>query len=248
MGLVVALSAVSPQELKHKPWIEKEWTKWTVWDCSNTFNYSPWVYRNQGWGREKGPVSNADPNIASYAEEITIEFLSALPIREAKLRGLQNDQHYDRMSPQKRQAFDQQHANDLVESASDPVRISYGRFFAGRITPAGHATPLTQIALRLADGSLVMPSETNWVEGETKNTTTGWGVEYVFPRNVNGKPLYSPNDKEISIVFGNFLGFNFDKNHKHMGALNPRDFHLDAGAGSIDFPITDMMYKGKLEY
>lgn len=243
-------------ELKHKPWVEKDWMQWTVWDCQNTLNYSPWVYVNRGLGRETGPTIYAQDAFEFYPKT-TIEFTSALPFRLATLRKLQLDHHYDGMNAQKKQSFDLQHANDMAETDSRPVQIYFGStYFAPLATRPGHppgvggAPPPTQLALRLSDGTLVMPTEIDLFSGTTQDPSPGWALMYTFPRNVNGRALYSPEEKKISIVLGDTLQFKFDKKHIRMGAQDPKNFHLLTikGVDSIDFLIADMIYKGKLEY
>jgi hypothetical protein len=241
--LTALLSISSPADLKHKPWIEKDWTRWTDMDCYYTVNVSPWVYEDFGSGRWTGSELQY-PEASEYSQQIRIEFTSALPIRQARLRKLQLLQHYDRMTAQKRNAFDQQHANDLKEADDDPIRIYYSDYFTGRIVSDTVTLPPREAALKLSDGTLVTATQTTLTTSPSDIPLRGYSITYVFPRKFNGKPLYSPNDKTVWLVFGGIL--RFDKDHKQFGPERPGDFHYQAGG--FDFHIAEMMYKGKLEY
>jgi hypothetical protein len=235
-----ALSAASPQELKHKPWVEKDWTKWSEWDCYNTLHYSPWVNFDEGAGREYGPsdVSGVGQHFYGF-----VQLLSALPLRQEKLRQLQLQRHYDRMNTQEKEAFDQQHSGDLVEGDGDSVRIEvvHNMFVRDYSDPGivDSVFPPRKAALKLSDGTLVMPTGTTIYNQSV--------AEYVFPRELNGIPIYTSTDKVFLIVFGEVLPLE-KKNLVKLGPQKLTDFHYDADATSYSFQIADMMYKGKLEY
>jgi hypothetical protein len=86
--------AVSPAELKHKPWIEKDWTQWSPTDCEYVRKYSPWADYD---GHETAPSESANGQTEHYWAQL----LSSLPIREANLRELQIAKSYSRMNPAK---------------------------------------------------------------------------------------------------------------------------------------------------
>jgi hypothetical protein len=71
-------------------------------------------------------------------------------------------------------------------------------------------------------------------------------TNYTFPRTVNGKPLYSENDKTFTIPYGYML--RFTGKHMRMGPQKPQDFPASPTGYQADIPIASLMYKGKLEY
>jgi hypothetical protein len=244
----ISLCVTCLADLKHKPWIEKDWTRWSATDCLYVRSYSPWVSYNPGHGRETGPSIGYD----EYGDSIYIQLISALPIREGKLRELQITKSYSRMNPDRRQAFDLEHAADLSEGESDPIQI---RVEHSKNTPHNYdgvrddssTTPIRQAALVLSDGSLVTPVRTI----ADHPTATPEGVNaatYVFPRSLHGKPLYSTTDRFLTITFG--CGLKFEKNHLEAGPQDIGPFHSDCGLGEQkeDFAIQSLVYKGKLEY
>lgn len=233
-------------DLKHEPWLAKDWTQWAESDCELVLVFSPWVQitRNSGYSL------NSNFESASYGADVILR--SALPIRQAFLRQIQLDKHYDKMKPQQKQAFDKEHAQDLA--ASDEIIIDIVNY---SIEPpllestqtdqvVGPAIP-REAALRLPDGSLVPSVRTTKVKLDLPvqipmqtNTFTN-SYEYAFPRSVNGKPMYSP----VNFFLGISLGAPLTSDRK-TGNLAQKDFV--ASNGGYTFKISDLMYKGKLEY
>jgi hypothetical protein len=247
--LVAALFTISSSaDLKHKPWIEKDWTKWTEWDCDNILHYSPWAWFDEGGGRENGPI-DYDPGF-QFAIRKWARIVSALPIRQAELRQLQLQKHYDRMGTQKKQAFDQEHAADLTDGDNGQIRLFVGLSIHGELPQVGSpaygmgvagALPPRHAALKLSNGNLVMPTEIK-ILGSVGDLT-GSATEYVFPRIVNGKSLFTADDRMIMFVFGEKLPAT-----KGVRPQTPEEFHFDPRGGNYAFPISSLMYKGKLEY
>jgi len=232
--------------LKHKPWLEKDWTTWTKTDCNIVMNSSPWTYLYSN--------SRAAPNQQQYGLEFghEVELRSALPLREAVLRQLQLEKNYDKMKPEKKQAFDQEHAGDLVEKPDDPILVwVYHRVWtpapsAGSNRPDEvyvHPPPARQVALVLPDGSYLTPTQTTLIQNSTFETE----VLYAFSRIVNGKPAFASEDKGLVMVQGDPLPTN---KGKELGPLAPQDFHPTHGLDAIgvSFVLSDLMYRGKLEY
>jgi hypothetical protein len=223
--------AATPAELQQKPWIEKDWTRWTYSDCENILNSSPWG---------KSDKSGA----GDYTTEGSIQFTSALPIRQATLREAQILANYDRMNTSKKQIFDVKHPQDLDESDAHAIFIYVvnGVEFNGTHRLNGaipEPFPGGQAVLKLSDGTLVMPTATTGQINEHGNL-----IHYSFPRTVNGKPAYATTDKEIEIFFGGSLWV--DK-HGNVVPHEQQAFPLDA-KDEVKFPIAPMLYKGKLEY
>jgi hypothetical protein len=228
---------------KHQPWVDKDWTQWSSTDCENVLKYSPWAYYMDEGGRETGPS-------VYVSDWVLIQLRSALPIRQALLRQVQLQKHYDKMDSQKRQAFDQEHAEDLAEGDKGQVviRETHGGqddLPRGSRDDLRDSNPMRQQALLLSNGALMMPLEIT-VSGLTMSNT----AEYVFPRMMNGKPLYAPTEKAVSIVLGAVLPYH--EKRERLGPLNPSEFKplVIPGRPStpLEFPIPTLMYKGKLEY
>jgi hypothetical protein len=73
------------------------------------------------------------------------------------------------------------------------------------------------------------------------------GVTYVFPRTVNGKPLYATSDKNLTIVYG--CALTFKERFVRVAGKDLPPFRANCGGPSTDdFSVESMIYKGKLEY
>jgi hypothetical protein len=230
-----AVSSAIQTAKKEQPWIDKDWTEWTKQDCIQVLDWSPWV-----------KVDRQD--MGSYLPAYLIrdvKLLSALPVRQALLRQQQVENRYDKMKPQQRQAFDQQHAGDLAgrEDGNMLVGITYSSVNGASASDSSsgyvdkHADPSRQTALKLSNGSLILPIQTTVLKtGDFLNE-----CQYVFPRIAEGKPVIAPTDSTFVIMFGAPLVI--DKKTKQVV---PQPFQ-SAALGS-SFKISEMTYKGKLEY
>jgi hypothetical protein len=246
--LLAVLSSMSgTTELKYKPWIEKDWTKWDRRDCNIILNSSPWVYF-YGTGK-LGSAQGYNGEMPGEAEYWTkIQFRSALPIRQVLLRQLQLEKRYDKMRPQDKQEFDSFHATDLVVTDEDPivVYIENGANNAPPLAGSGGTDRLPsairprQVALKLANGKVLTPIKTIVLKNDVNKNQ----YECFFPRNVDGKPVITANDPEISVLLGDII--SFDNKHKELGPLKPEEFHQFAEP--MHFLVSSLMYKGKLEY
>lgn len=251
--LAVCLSIPGAAKTKDPPWIAKDWTQWDSDDCDAVLKRSPWgtdpSYRN---------FSNfASSPIAVQHGGIAVQLRSALPIRQALLRKVQLDQFYDRMKPDKKQAFDRAHAHDLDPTERISIDILSGGSETRNINLPTHseggdyyeippispysyssAFPAKQVALRLADGTLIQPTEATVMHMDNFLKE----VQYSFPRVGGNTPAVLAG--QPSLVFE--LGAPLRINMKSGNFDQPLPF-IDSGF-SITFKISDMMYKSKLEY
>ncbi len=236
--LAASLSFTSAAKTKDPPWIAKDWTQWNEDDCDEVLNKSPWGI-NAG---SPGGASFSGPKTSTDLYTI-VQIHSALPIKQAILRKLQLLDFYNRMEPDKKQAFDQAHVHDLDPSNQILVNIQNGVMFSGpgAFSSAAWASPATQVALRVPDGALIQPTETTLLVN-----SGGYGNEtqYSFPRTVGGRPLLSPTASSLVIQLGAPLWVYDAKTNKYIRQEGP----FRSSGTSITFKISDLMYKGKLEY
>jgi hypothetical protein len=236
--IILALCGVANTKTNEPAWVAKDWMQWSPYDCVYTLNNSPWVAQ----GRLATPSYFVSGHLS-----IIIRLRSALPICQALLRQIQIEKRYDKMNPQQKQVFDQQHADDLAEREDrdvvvEIINISVYEGPTG-IRDSGYADQKAiaprQVTLKLPDGSLISPTKTTVVRsGDHQNE-----CQYAFPRIVNGKPLISANDSELAIMFGAPL--TIDKKTKQVV---PEAFQPVMPEPGTFFTISKLMYKGKLEY
>jgi len=246
-SLAAFVSVAGGTGTKDPPWVAKDWTQWSVWDCENIWTYSPWAYYWDVGGRETGPT--VFKNMQGRRGYYLVRLSSALPIRQAFLRYAQLAKRYDRMSAQEKLKFDQEYARDDAKYDASQVVIfwwSYDNSWPGQSR---------QGALVLGDGSLAMPIKTKLycdqtvLEAGQIEHHVSTCAEYVFPRTVNGKPLYAADDKELVFVQGAVLPYH--GNTEELGPQRLEDFrlaHWGPSGHGYRFPTPTLMYKGKLEY
>jgi hypothetical protein len=235
--LAICLVEVGPANSadKPEPWVAKDWTKWTSDDCTQVEYYSPWSHNVSSYV------------VGRYGDVTTsVELRSALPVRQARLRDEQIKKRYDKMDAENKHEFDQQNAS-LSGDAGDKVEIVITNVSdrpprnanaeSGVFAPA----QAVQAVLSLVNGTHVQPIEIKILPPSSGIDVFSNETEYVFPRVVNGKPLFSPNDSLIVISLGDPLIVD-----KKTGKVEDHDFR---GSGmALSFKISDLMYKGKLEY
>jgi hypothetical protein len=247
LAAIVSFAGTARAKTKEQPWVTKDWKEWTLSDCSLVFQDSPW---NQ--------IYAPAPTISVYPPlKAPIQILSGLPIRQAIVRLIQIQKHYENMSPEEKQAFDLEHSRDLSEDYGGRVAIrSLGTFYPDRMGELKY--PAKQAALLLSDGRLVMPvsttlsaTATGSAVGQTRQdipyifSPTSSTAVYVFPRMVDGRPIYKEQDNSMTVVFGRIMPES--KVKQELGPQEAGDFHRDR-ALRVDFPISELKYKGKLEY
>jgi hypothetical protein len=233
LGAILSISGAAQTAKKEEPWITKDWTTWTAKDCQLVMNSSPWVHQ------EAGQVS------------MTARILSALPIRQALLRQLQLDKHYDRMKTQDRLKFDQEHAAGLIGGYENRVVIEMIIHIWEPPPPSGSTDQTDvqfspgadQVALRRSDGSLVLPTEIT-VSVDNSFDTRGTKTEYIFPRAIDGRPLYAANATNLVIELGIPLIVDKKTHKAEEKSFQP----WGTWGSSYSFKISDLVYKGKLEY
>lgn len=238
LALAACVSLSGAAKTKDPPWVAKDWTVWNADDCGAVLTKSPW-----------GQMVSAGGSSTKYASTsivAEVQFRSALPVREALLRQTQLKEFYNRMKPDKEQAFDQVHIHDL--DPSDRILVYFANdTFEFESTPPGRLSsfdtaPLaTQAALKLSDGTLIQPINTASLG---KASAYGNETQYSFPRTIGGRPLISSTDATLTIELGaNLVIYNKEtkKYEYRQGGFQ------DSGTGNI-FKLGDMMYKGKLEY
>lgn len=105
LALCLALTNPAIPKDKPKPWETKDWTQWTSADCLYVLNGSPWVIQTYEDIPDAGPLRHYRMSI--------VQLRSALPLRQALLRQMQLQKHYDEMNGREKQKFDELHTADL---------------------------------------------------------------------------------------------------------------------------------------
>jgi hypothetical protein len=120
--LVVSLTAAAADF-----WAKKPYQSWSAEETQNMLENSPWATMLKLSGVQNiagnGPNARAemedDPNIT-----YTIQFRSAVPIRQAQVRSAQLSSHYDKMSAEQKAAFDANTGKFLNATFPDRIIIA----------------------------------------------------------------------------------------------------------------------------
>jgi hypothetical protein len=160
---------------------------------------------------------------------------------------MQIEKRYDAMSPDQKKAFDQKRPPDMAENESDPIVLyveHYGRslgFGPHTARQFDNPHPAQEAALRLLDGTLVMPIKTEALEDDSD----GSKFEYSFPRLINGTPVVTASGETLTFVFGKTL----EGGGRVRPLQNPKKFHVARGVNvAVFFRVAGLTYNGKLEY
>ncbi len=187
-------------------WQEKQYRRWSERECRKLLADSPWAKRYVVGRAIVELLGRVDPVRAgepSAQMEYQVRLLSALPIRQAMVRLAQLNQKYDQMPSEKQQAFDQQVENFVAASFVETVVVDV----AYRANMQVHAREMAyywqsqtadtlknRVFLLAGRGLRIPPLDYIPAEG-------GGGFRLVFPRQYEGQPLVSQQDKKLQLEF-----------------------------------------------
>jgi hypothetical protein len=162
-----------------------------------------------------------------------VQFRSALPVRQAIVRQMQIVNKYESLSPEQRQAFDKQaegFMNSIPENAV-VVSVTYSTNDRNRDQELAQywqskTTDLLKTSVYLTGKNTKVPIA-RFAVGQGAERT----FQFVFPREVDGKPLITPQDKSIKLEFTYpvFQGFG-------------------SGQGFLEFKVEKMIFNGNIAY
>jgi hypothetical protein len=179
---------------KKEFWEEKDYKQWSAQECSKILNNSPWT-------------KNFTEEFGEGGWNYLVQFQSALPVRQALVRQDQILAKYDSLSPEQRMAFDQ-NAETLLSSSvySDKIFISLIISADPRIDAIrSRRSPYTK-SVFLYGSSGKRAQLIDFISQEAPKTR---GIQFVFPRQVEGRPLIDSKDKEL------ILECPFDNNYNY---------------------------------
>ena len=179
----------------------KPWPQWTRKDIQKILYFSPWVSTqsevnpnsltwvpiNAGsyWDRNYIPDSTLGQWDASEDEVFTVQFRSALPMRQALARLRQINYNYEKMTPQEREAFDREHDPGLTPGGEVVLNVD--------IRSSRQGSPMN-LTLIMSNGTRISPLR-------TAEFQSFGGTNYIFPRVVEGQPIVGPSDKKVVVEF-----------------------------------------------
>lgn len=187
-------------------WSSKPWQKWSIDDCKNMLENSPW---SQTWSAsgEDFPTSGQSSDGTAREQEPVIyyhvQLRSALPVRQAVARELQIINKYDKMDFAKQKTIDASILSYLSRNYDDwiVVHVEYGSnvdIYQRQLMQAWQALPPGTVPVNtylIIGGEKVVPRRMEVAQGAQA------AVEFFFPRLVQGKTLISQSEKSFAIQF-----------------------------------------------
>jgi hypothetical protein len=206
LGIFLAFMAGIPPS-----WIDQEsFGKWPMDRAVQVLNASPWA-RHETFTQVISGVGSGISGEKEIFNTYYVRFLSARPIREAYARIQQIQHGYDKMSPEKKRAFEEAQLPNLDWDVSRWIVVSVGfrsndpneesnvrRFFQSETvqtlkTKAFLSTPTCpQVEL-----SAYFPQHEESV-----------GAKFVFPRKVNGISVLNKESSNITFELVDVPGTN----------------------------------------
>jgi predicted NUDIX family NTP pyrophosphohydrolase len=218
-------------------WEKKEFAQWSQKECRRLLEDSPWskqlnlqsVVIMQSGARNATTGSEQQPYIKYQAQ-----FRSALPIRQATVRQMQIVQKYESLSPEQRQQFDKQAEAFISADVADWI-IVYVSYTTNSQTYelelARHWQ--SQTAELLKNSVFLIPSKGDRIALANFAVAPGGQryFQFIFPRQVSGRPIIGPQDKSIRLEFA----------YPIIGSMGD-------GRAFLEFKLEKMIFHGNIEY
>jgi hypothetical protein len=198
---LAAIFAVAGSEF----WEKKEYKEWSQKDCAKLLTDSPWAQKlgltnvqvmdNSG---NKTSTDGGQPFI-----NYMIQFRSALPVRQATVRQNQIANKYESLTPEQKQDFDKKMGALLDGFPADAVVVLVKYETNDRSRDQELASWWQTKSTELLKNQVYLTSSKNKVP--IARFIAGQGAErwfqFIFPREVDGNPVITPQDKSIKLEF-----------------------------------------------
>jgi hypothetical protein len=232
--LPVLFLAVVPAILGKDFWEKKEYKEWSEKDCRKMLQNSPW---SKDYTLQDVQIMSNDRTRSNEQQPFVkyqVQLRSALPVRQAMVRMMAIAQKYDDLAPEQKQQFDKSAESFLAQDLSQAVVVY--------VTYATNSQPIdlelarhwqsqtvdllkNEVFLRGSKGDQVPLAQFAAAQGGER------AFQFIFPRQVNGQEILSPNDKELKLEFP-----------------YPRAGSIAAGKAFLEFKTKKMQIDGKLMY
>lgn len=235
--LIAVIAATAVTVGARDRWSSKPWQKWSVEDCKNMLQNSPWAH-TWSTSTEEFPTMGQSSEGTAREQEPTVYYYvqlrSALPVREAVARELEIVNKYDKMDAAKQKIINTSVSSYLSRNYDDSVVIhmEYGsnvEIYQRDLMRAWQSIPRGTIPLNTYlitnNGQKVTPERMEVASGAET------AVEFIFPRLVNRKPLISQLDKSFAFQF-----------------VSPATGPFAAQRAYIEYHPPKMMFAGQFSY
>ena len=187
-------------------WQKKDYRSWSKEDCTKLLTDSPWA-SSYTVGRAVQQVVGESSAVAGRESAALITyrlaFWSARPIRQALVRLQQLDPKYERLTAVERQKLDGEGDKLIASEFPDAIliEVTFGAstpVYERQLSHWWQTQPVDDLRKNTylnAGGRKVSPDRLMVSPGG------GNVIRMSFPRELDGKPVVSPDEKEISVEF-----------------------------------------------
>jgi len=202
--VLIVLVGLTTAWLVAKDFWEKPFTEWKQKDVVKMLKDSPWAFESSTtsqWGGRGGAYgTGTSAGEREHFQTYTIRFLSALPVRQAYVRFMQLASGYDQVSAQEQEKMDQQFAGPLRLDVSKIIIVAVEFKSNNHEAEMQVARTLTTAtAETLKQGVFLITDQSGRVEIQdfTPPNQNQPFAQIIFPRQVDGKPVVTADDKEV---------------------------------------------------
>lgn len=195
---LVGLSALPAAEF----WESKTYYEWTNKECAKLLTDSPWAWELKI--QATGNLGSSDATGGQQFVSYLIQLRSALPIRQAIVRQAQILNKYDGLSNEQKQAFDKSTEAFLNADYGDKVVVNVAYYTNIQRLDLDLARAWQAQTMEVLKNSVFLYAG----KGDKARlldfkVTQGAQREFmlVFPRQVEGKPILTEQDKSLTLEF-----------------------------------------------
>jgi hypothetical protein len=216
-------------------WEKKDYREWSQKECAKLLEDSPWS--KQFTLTSVGVMDDSDRDASDAGQpyiKYQVQLRSALPVRRAIVRQMQLAQKYDSLPPEQKQQFDKS-AEAFLAASMDEAVIVYVSF-----TTNSQPNDLelarywqSQTTEVLKNYVYLTPGKGDKVYLGRYATSQGGQREFqfIFPRQVDGKPILNSNDKSLKLEF-----------------TLPIVGKMGDGRAFLEFKAEKMIFEGNIAY
>jgi len=187
-------------------WVKEPFENWSREDCARMLSDSPWgkshvvgrVFIQRAEEQAAVPGRDQTPQIT-----YVVRLLSALPIRQAMVRLAQLDPNYAKLAPEQKQELDARRKSLLDKTYPDRIVIQ----IAYSTNALAYRSELTTLWQSQAEEVLKQEIRLITRRGRIPPARVfvapgaGGDIQIIFPRQLDGRPLVAPDDKNLGLEF-----------------------------------------------
>lgn len=222
-------------------WEKKEYKQWSQKECAKLLEDSPW---SKPFTLQSVAIMNNAENAVSTDGQQTyvkyqVQFSSAKPVRLATVRQAQIAQKYDSLPPEQRQEMDKRTEAFLSADFSNAVAVNVmyssnnrnydlelARYWQSQTTD----TLKNIVYISNTKGDKIYLTRFAAPQGAARS------FQFIFPRELDGKPLLNSQDKSFKLEFG------------YPASGNPDLGGIKEGKAFLEFKVDKMVFEGSIAY